>query len=77
MTRETAYFAYLLRLARFGSGEEAVWRISLESPQTRERIVFTSLPELFRFLEGKSGALPEQTPGAVREPEAVETDFNE
>lgn len=63
MTDETAYFAYLLRLARYGSGEEAVWRISLESPETRKRVVFTSLGDLCSFLESQTG---KQTTGSMR-----------
>ncbi|MDT8307006.1 MAG: hypothetical protein RRC07_13835 [Anaerolineae bacterium] len=51
MIRETAYYAYLLRMARYGSKEVAVWRISLESPETRQQLVFSSLNALCRFLE--------------------------
>jgi hypothetical protein len=43
------YLSYLLRLWRVGK-EEAVWRASLESPHTGERIGFASLDELFAFL---------------------------
>jgi hypothetical protein len=43
------YFSYLLRLWRVGK-EEAVWRASLESPHTGERIGFASLDALFAFL---------------------------
>jgi hypothetical protein len=43
------YLSYLLRLWRV-SKEGAVWRASLESPQTGERIGFASLDELFAFL---------------------------
>ncbi len=50
----SGYLAYMLRLRRIGSpGEQhgIVWRVSLESPQTRERFVFASLGELLTFLE--------------------------
>jgi hypothetical protein len=43
------YLSYLLRLWRVGK-EEAVWRASLESPHTGERIGFASLDALFAFL---------------------------
>ncbi len=43
------YFSYLLRLWRVGT-EKAVWRASLESPLTGERIGFASLDALFAFL---------------------------
>ncbi len=44
------YFSYLLRLWRVGT-EKAVWRASLESPHTGERIPFASLDALFAFLQ--------------------------
>ena len=43
------YLSYLLRLWRVGT-EKAVWRASLESPLTGERIGFASLDALFAFL---------------------------
>ena len=46
-----AYLAYLLRLWQVWEGENALWRASLESPQTGERRGFANLPELFTFLE--------------------------
>jgi len=51
VTGETAYYAYLLRLARYGRGDVAVWRITLESAQTRKVVVFASLGDLISFLE--------------------------
>ena len=43
------YLSYLLRLWRVGK-QKAVWRASLESPHTGERIGFASLDALFAFL---------------------------
>ena len=43
------YFSYLLRLWRVGK-QKAVWRASLESPHSGERIGFASLDELIAFL---------------------------
>ena len=45
------YVAYLLRLWEAQEGGSAVWRASLESPQTGERRGFASLADLFTFLE--------------------------
>jgi hypothetical protein len=47
------YEAYLLRLWQAQEGGSAVWRASLESPRTGERRGFTSLVELFTFLESE------------------------
>jgi len=55
VTGETAYYAYLLRLACYGSGEVIVWRITLESAQTRKQVVFASLGDLISFLERQIG----------------------
>ncbi len=44
------YLSYLLRLWPEGGEEKAVWRASLESPHTGERVGFASLDELFDFL---------------------------
>jgi hypothetical protein len=49
------YLSYLLRLWRGSDEEEAVWRASLESPVTGERRGFSSLTELFAFLEKETG----------------------
>lgn len=43
--------AYLLRLWQVEDGGYAVWRASLESPQTGERWGFARLADLFAFLE--------------------------
>jgi hypothetical protein len=45
------YLSYLLRLWRSGKGKEAVWRASLESPLTGERLGFANLKDLFTFVE--------------------------
>jgi len=51
------YFSYLLRIWGPNASEglspskEILWRISLESTRTRERIVFENLKELFHFLQ--------------------------
>jgi hypothetical protein len=59
---EPDYLSYLLRLWRTSAkkrslpGEEGVvWRASLHSPQTGERIGFPNLRELFDFLQRQTG----------------------
>ena len=55
------YVSYLLRLWRVDdddgppSPEKAVWRASLEDPNTRERRAFASLDDLFDFLREQTG----------------------
>jgi hypothetical protein len=41
----------MLRLWQTGSDEGLVWRCSLESPQSGERLGFASLPDLCAYLE--------------------------
>ncbi len=53
---EADYLAYLLRIWRAGprSGQmragDAMWRASLEVPQSSRRLGFASLEDLFQFL---------------------------
>ena len=52
MNREQQrYISYLLRLWQTESDDGLVWRASLESPQSGERVGFTSLACLFGYLE--------------------------
>ncbi|MBF6614271.1 MAG: hypothetical protein IVW55_14185 [Chloroflexi bacterium] len=52
------YLSYLLRLWQDRS--PAVWRASLEDPQTRERLGFADIAQLFTFLEGQiAGGTPD------------------
>jgi len=60
------YLSYLLRLWRGGddggpqgAGEKPVWRASLESARTGERRSFATLDDLFDFLRGQTGTLPD------------------
>jgi hypothetical protein len=56
MTKEAPrYMAYMLRLWRADTGAQPVWRASLESPHTGERLGFGSLEALFVFLVEKTG----------------------
>jgi hypothetical protein len=58
------YFAYLLRMWREENGEEMpvgnmrLWRASLQSPNSHQRIGFTCLEELFTFLLSQAGISP-------------------
>jgi hypothetical protein len=52
---QRGYMSYLLRLWQIRSGGALVWRASLESPHTGERVGFASLDDLFGFLWGQTG----------------------
>jgi len=60
------YLAYLLRLWQVHSRGKTIWRTALESAQTGERVGFSSLDELFTFLEKEvcQAAQGQTTPGA-------------
>lgn len=45
------YVSYLLRLWRVRETDQFTWRASLDDPSTGERLGFTSLSELFEFLQ--------------------------
>jgi hypothetical protein len=57
-----------LRLWRESDGEVPVWRASLKSSHTGEKVGFGSLEELFEFLRQKLGIVPNS---AERQDEAV------
>jgi hypothetical protein len=64
MSREQKHYrSFLLRLWQAGNDGEPVWRASLESPLTGERLGFADLGELFACLEAqiKETALPPPT----------------
>jgi hypothetical protein len=50
---EEGYRAYLLRLWRADRVDSLAWRASLESTGTGELRLFTSLSDLFEFLEAQ------------------------
>jgi hypothetical protein len=58
------YVSYLLRMWQDSSDEEpsrskeAVWRATLQSPSTGERVGFANLDDLFDFLKGQAGLEP-------------------
>ena len=54
-TRAPTYLSFMLRLYRVDDEEEPLWRMSLESSLTRERVVFASLRGLFAFLQQQMG----------------------
>lgn len=49
------YVSYLLRLWREGSGEQEIWRASLEITRTGELMAFANLNELFDYLRERTG----------------------
>jgi len=48
------YLSYLLRLWRESDEEKPVWRASLRSSRTGEKVGFGSLEDLFDFLQRKT-----------------------
>jgi hypothetical protein len=61
------YLSYLLRLWQESGGspwrEPPLWRASLQSPQSRERLGFASLADLFAYLEDETRS---SSSGSVR-----------
>lgn len=51
------YLSYLLRLWREGDEGRPVWRASLKSSRTGEKVGFGSLEELFEFLQRETGTI--------------------
>jgi hypothetical protein len=49
------YLSYLLRLWRVSDEEEPVWRASLKSAHSGERLGFAGLEELFDYLRAETG----------------------
>jgi hypothetical protein len=63
-SEQPGYLAYLLRLWQVNDDGKPVWRASLESPHTGERVGFGSLELLFAFLEEKTEDLAQgEEPG--------------
>jgi hypothetical protein len=52
------YLSYLLRLWRESDEGRPVWRASLKSSRTGEKMGFGSLEKLFEFLRMQTGTLP-------------------
>ena len=48
------YLSYLLRLWQTSDGKTSVWRASLQSPGSEERLGFASLEELLDFLRTRT-----------------------
>jgi hypothetical protein len=68
MTRaKPRYLSYLLRLWQAGSEGRPVWRASLESPRTGERISFLGSEDLFAYLERQIAAAPAPSEGVEDE----------
>lgn len=54
MDKPPRYLSYLLRLWRTDDQSQPIWRASLESPGTGERLSFADLHGLFKFLENQT-----------------------
>lgn len=57
--RRPEYLSYLLRLWRVRARGVTVWRASLQSPQTGERLGFATLDKLVAFLWEQTGLASE------------------
>lgn len=51
------YLSYLLRLWKESDGARPVWRASLKSSHTGEKVGFGSLEEMYEFLRRETGTL--------------------
>ena len=54
------YLSYLLRLWLARERGRPVWRASLQSPHTGERVSFCTLDDLFAFLRRQTGTTSDQ-----------------
>ena len=54
------YLSYLLRLWQAHTDGELVWRASLESPHTGERLSFADAESLFAFLDAQTREIAPQ-----------------
>jgi hypothetical protein len=61
---DACYMSYLLRLWQTKSTGEFVWRASLESPRSGERMGVHRLEDLFAFLREQTDV--ESDPGGVK-----------
>jgi len=76
------YVSYMLRLWRTRERgppdwRSPVWRASLQSPQTGERVHFSTLDELFAFLRGQMGLGSDAEDARPRESMDQEDDLTE
>jgi hypothetical protein len=60
------YLSYLLRLWRESDEEKPVWRASLKSSRTGEKVGFGSLDELCAFLRMQTGTIRHVGKGIAR-----------
>ncbi|MBN2006197.1 MAG: hypothetical protein JXA21_22770 [Anaerolineae bacterium] len=56
MTQPPHYLSFLLRLWQTQDRGHSVWRASLESPKTGDRLGFANLQELMIFLERQTAS---------------------
>ncbi|MCP4540939.1 MAG: hypothetical protein GY832_27710 [Chloroflexi bacterium] len=52
--KQQRYLSYLLRLWQTSDGGEQIWRASVQSVGTGERYGFSSLEDLFDFLQAQT-----------------------
>lgn len=54
------YYAYMLRMGRYGTLDFPVWRFSLEDPHTGEVLRFQTFEALVAFLRRQVSGLPDE-----------------
>ena len=65
LNTKDVYFSYMLRIRRLRNGEilsssmKDIWRVSLESTQTRKCVNFASLDEMLVFLKEQFAQMDE------------------
>lgn len=59
---EAGYLSYMLRVWRVRVGGQETWRASLENPRTGQRLGFAGLPEVFSYLQERTGRAAEGHP---------------
>lgn len=68
LKRQAPYLSYLLRLWCEEDAGKPVWRVSLESVQTRERQGFASLPTLYAYLMQQIVSMPTKESEVMSQP---------
>lgn len=64
---DKGYRSYLLRLWQTSDDGELIWRASLETPGTRQRVGFATLRDLCEFLTAQTAA-PSESDGRAQPP---------
>lgn len=72
LKNKDGYFSYLLRIWQLKKSENPstakknLWRVSLESTRTRNRVNFINLEDMLLFLKDKFALMDETSDGSKR-----------